>query len=234
MNGDLEGLQVRIGYTFRDPSLLERALTHTSWLQDHPEAQGSNQRLEFLGDSVLSLILTEALYGLYPEDREGDLSTRRAILGKGEFLSGLARETGLAACLRLGAGEESTGGRNRDGTLEDAFEALIGAIRLDGGFECARKAALGIYGNIPTRLEELETDANPKGRLQEIVQPIHGNLALRYEVTATEGADHRRTFEVAVHLLERRIGSGKGPTKRIAEEEAARAALEVVRLDPPR
>jgi ribonuclease-3 len=232
--GDLEGLQARIGYTFRDPSLLERALTHTSWLQDHPEDQGNNQRLEFLGDSVLSLILTQALYGLYPEGTEGELTVRRAILGKGVFLSRLAREIGLAACLRLGSGEESTGGRNRDSALEDAFEALLGAVSLDGGFDCARTAALGIYGNIPTRLEELETDANPKGRLQEIVQGIHGNSALRYEVTATEGADHERTFEVAVHLLERRIGSGKGPSKKIAEEEAARAALAVVRQDPPR
>lgn len=233
MIGDLEGLQARIGYTFRDPSLLERALTHTSWLQDHPEDQGNNQRLEFLGDSVLSLILTQALYGLYPEGTEGELTVRRAILGKGVFLSRLAREIGLAACLRLGSGEESTGGRNRDSALEDAFEALLGAVSLDGGFDCARTAALGIYGNIPTRLEELETDANPKGRLQEIVQPLHGNRALRYEVLATEGADHEKRYEVAVFLLERRIGSGSGSSKKLAEEGAARAALVTLAAETP-
>ncbi len=228
MNGDLAGLQARIGYTFRDRSLLELALTHASWLQDNPGAPGNNQRLEFLGDSVLQLILTEALFGLYPEDREGELTKRRAVLSKGEFLAHLAREIGLVACLRMGANEDSMGGRNRDAALEDAFEALVGGMSLDGGLEGTRKAVLGIYGNIPTRLEDMETDANPKGRLQEIVQPAHGNLALRYEVTATEGADHERSFEVAVYLLERRIGSGKGPSKKIAEEEAARAALTVV------
>jgi ribonuclease III len=233
MNGDLEGLQARIGHTFRDPALLERALTHASWLQDNPSAAGNNQRLEFLGDSVLQLILTEALYGLFPDDREGELTKRRAVLGKGAFLSRLAREIGLAACLRMGANEEALGGRNRDAALEDAFEALVGAMSLDGGLESARRAVLDIYGNIPTRLEEMETDANPKGRLQEIVQPAHGNQALRYEVTATEGADHERTFEVAVFLLERRIGSGRGSSKKIAEEEAARAALSVVVQAPP-
>ena len=233
MRGDLEGLQARIGYTFRDPGLLERALTHASWLQNNPAAPGNNQRLEFLGDSVLQLILTEALFGLFPEDREGELSKRRSVLGKGEFLSRLAREIGLDACLLMGANEDATGGRNRDAALEDAFEALVGAVSLDGGLECARTAVLGIYGNIPTRLEGLETDANPKGRLQEAVQPAHGNQALRYEVLATEGADHERKYEVAVYLLERRIGSGRGPSKKIAEEKAARAALAVLIQAPP-
>lgn len=230
MNADLVGLQARIGYTFRDPAQLERALTHASWLQDHPVAPGSNQRLEFLGDSVLQLILTEALFGLYPADREGELSKRRAILGRGQFLSLLAREIGIDACLRLGANEDATGGRSRDAALEDAFEAVVGAVSLDGGLESARKAVLGVYGDIPARLAALERHANPKGRLQEIVQPAHGNQALRYDVLATEGADHERRYEVAVYLLDRRIGSGRGPSKRIAEEEAARAALAA--MDP--
>ena len=128
MSGALDTLQERIGYRFRDPALLERALTHASWMQDNPDAPGNNQRLEFLGDSVLQLILTEALFALFPSDREGELTKRRAILGKGEFLSRLARETGIDACLRLGANEEATGGRGRDAALEDAFEAVVGAI----------------------------------------------------------------------------------------------------------
>jgi ribonuclease III len=234
MNGDLGALQARIGYTFRDPAHLERALTHPSWLQGKSAGFASNQRLEFLGDSVLQLILTEALFGLFPADREGELTTRRAVLSKGAFLSRLAREIGLEACLRMGANEDAAGGRNRDAALEDAFEALVGAISLDGGLESTRKAVLGIYGSLPSRLEELETLANPKGRLQEIVQPAHGNQALRYEVLATEGADHERRYEVAVYLLERRLGSGKGPSKRIAEEEAARAALAAVAQAPAR
>ncbi|HEY4990332.1 MAG TPA: ribonuclease III, partial [Opitutaceae bacterium] len=225
MTGDLAALQARIGHRFRDPALLEQALTHASWLQDNPSSAGNNQRLEFLGDSVLQLILTEALFAQFPLAREGELTTRRSVLGKGAFLSRLAREVGLEHCLRLGANEESTGGRDRDAALEDAFEAMIGAVNIDGGLEEARRSVLKIYGDLAARLSALEGHANPKGRLQEIVQPTHGNDALRYDVLATQGADHERTYEVAVFLLDRRVGSGKGSSKTIAEEEAARAAL---------
>jgi ribonuclease III len=233
MSGDLKGLQARIGHVFRDAALLERALTHPSWIQENPAAPGNNQRLEFLGDSVLQLILTEALFSLYPDGREGELTKRRAILGKGEFLARLAREIGLDACLRLGANEEASGGRGRDAALEDAFEALVGAIELDGGIETARAAVLRIYGDLGARLAALEGHANPKGRLQEIVQPLHGNQAIRYEVLATEGADHSREYEVAVLLLERRIGQGRGTSKKLAEEDAARAALKSLEAGPP-
>jgi ribonuclease-3 len=233
VNADQKALQRRIGHEFRDPAHLERALTHASWLQDNPGSPGNNQRLEFLGDSVLQLILTEALYALYPEGREGELTKRRAVLGKGQFLSHLAREIGLDACLRLGANEEASGGRGRAAALEDAFEALVGAVSLDAGFEAARSVVLGIYGDLRARLAAGEVDANPKGRLQEIVQPLHGNQALRYEVLATEGADHERKYEVAVYLLERRIGSGRGSSKKFAEEEAARAALATLAPVPP-
>jgi ribonuclease-3 len=230
VSGDLAGLQERIGHVFRDPRLLLRALTHASWVQDNPGAPGNNQRLEFLGDSVLQLVLTEALFSLFPEDREGELTKRRAVLGKGEFLSRLAREIGLDACLRLGANEEASGGRSRDAALEDAFEALVGAVNLDAGLEGARRVVLRVYGDLAERLGSLEGHANPKGRLQEIVQPLHGNQALRYEVLGTGGADHEREFEVAVFLLDRRIGSGRGTSKKQAEEEAARSALAV--MDP--
>ena len=221
-------IREQLGHEPRDPQLFIAALTHRS-------APGpNNERLEFLGDSVLQLILTEALFALYPEDREGELSKRRAVLGKGKFLSGLAREVGLDRCLRLGANEEATGGRERDGALEDAFEALVGAVSLDGGLESARRTVLGIYGDLRARLGLLEVHANPKGRLQEIVQPMHGNQALRYEVLATDGADHERRFEVAVFLLNRRLGSGWGRSKKVAEEEAARAALATLDQGPAR
>ena len=233
MTGDLKTLQGRIGYAFRDPDYLARALTHASWVQDNPGAGGNNQRLEFLGDSVLQLVLTEALFALFPEDREGELTKRRAVLGKGDFLSGLAREIGLDRCLRLGANEEATGGRGRNAALEDAFEALVGAISLDGGLESARRTVLAVYGDLKARLGSLEGHANPKGRLQEIVQPLHGNQAIRYEVLSTDGADHEREFEVAVYLLERRIGSGRGSSKKLAEEGAARAALATLEAEPP-
>jgi ribonuclease-3 len=232
MSEALATLQARIGYRFTDPGLLASALTHASWVQDHPR-DDNNQRLEFLGDSVLQLVLTEALFTLFPADREGELTKRRAVLGKGRFLSALAREIGLEGCLRLGANEEAMGGRLRDAALEDAFEALVGAINLDGGLPAARAAVLGIYGDLATRLGQLEDHANPKGRLQEIVQPRHGNSAVRYELLGTAGADHEKRYEVAVYLHDRRLGAGRGTSKKLAEEDAAHAALRTLAADPP-
>jgi ribonuclease-3 len=221
----LETLQRRIGHRFRNPALLEVAVTHTSYLQDHPGTAESNQRMEFLGDAVLQLLLGHAVYEAWPADREGALSKRRAALTRGAFLAQLARETGLDACLRLGAGEEAAGGRTRSAALEDAFEALACAIYLDSDLPTARKVVLGIYGDLAARLGVVEDAENPKGRLQELIQPRHGNHALRYEVTSIEGADHAREFEVAVLLNDKPVGSGRGTSKKLAEEAAARAAL---------
>jgi ribonuclease-3 len=224
MPDSLEQLQARLGYTFRDAALLARALTHTSFIPENPGVE-SNQRLEFLGDAVLQLVLTEALYQLFPTDREGPLSRRRATLANGVFLAQLARDVGLEANLRLGSSEESTGGRGRVSALGDALEAVLGAVYLDSDFTTARHVILSLYGDLPARLAVVGDDDNPKGRLQEITQPTHGNDALRYEVTATEGADHARAFEVVVHLLDRPIGRGRGTSKKLAEEAAAREAL---------
>jgi ribonuclease-3 len=229
MSAPLEQLQERIGHAFRDAALLERAVTHPSFLPEHPAIAESNQRLEFLGDAVLQLVLTEQLFQLFPADREGVLSKRRAALANGVFLARLAREIGLDAALRLGASEESTGGRARLSSLEDAFEALIGAVYLDADLASARRVVLGIYGPLAERLAVVEDVENPKGRLQELVQPAHGNNALRYEVVRTEGEDHAREYEVAVYLFERELGTGRGPSKKLAEEAAARVALATLR-----
>ncbi len=218
-------LQQRLGYQFRDPALLRSALTHPSFLQDQPGAGPGNQRLEFLGDSVLQLVLSEALFQLYPEEREGALSKRRATLTKGRFLSQLARDLGLDAALRLSQSEEQTGGRQRASILEDAFEALAGAVYLDSDFATVRRVVLAWYGSLPARLAALLGEDNPKGRLQELVQPVHGNRALRYEVTQAAGAPHEREYEVTVYLHDRLLGSGRGSSKKLAEEAAARAAL---------
>jgi ribonuclease-3 len=224
MSSPLDQLQARIGHSFRQPELLAHAVTHPSWLQDHPGETETNQRLEFLGDAVLQLLLTEALFQLYPDDHEGELSQNRSSLTKGVFLVQLAREIGLETCLRLGASEEAGGGRTRAGALEDAFEAVIGAVYLDSDLPTVRQVVLALYGPLPARLA-LATADNPKGRLQELVQPRHGNNALRYEVTGTEGADHARAYEVTVFLLERSIGTGRGTSKKLAEEAAAQEAL---------
>ena len=226
MSPALSTLEHRLGYTFRDRALLERALTHPSYLQTHPEKGESNQRLEFLGDAVLQLILTAELFSLYPQEREGALSKRRAALTKGGYLSRLAREIGLPVHLRLSPSEEQTGGRDRASSLEDAFEALVGAIYVDSDLPTAAKIVLGLYGPLAARLDAVVDGENPKGRLQELVQPEHGNFALRYETTHVSGQDHEREYAAQVFLHDTLLGSGRGPSKKAAEEAAARAALE--------
>lgn len=230
MSTPLSQFQARIGYTFRDPVLLETAVTHPSWLQDHPGKTATNQRLEFLGDAVLQLLLTEELFALFPDDHEGELSQRRASLTKGVFLAQLAREVRLEAGLRLGNSEEAGGGRTRASALEDALEAVIGAIYLDSDLPTVRRVVLALYGPLPERLA-LATADNPKGRLQELVQPRHGNNALRYEVINTEGADHARAYEVSVFLLTRLLGTGRGTSKKLAEEAAALEALKTLEAE---
>ena len=227
-------LQKRLGYEFRNPALLIEALTHSSYLQDHPDDGPHNQRLEFLGDSVLQFILTDALYREFPVDREGVLSRRRAVLSKGGFLTQMARDLGLDACLRLNKSEEDAGGRNRASILEDAFEALIGAVYLDGDLPTVRRLVLAWYGPLSDRLAVSEDAENPKDRLQELVQPEHGNSALSYEVSATTGPRHARIYEVEVFLLGRKIGAGTGTSKKSAEEAAAGVALAILRAENPK
>lgn len=229
----LDRLQDRLGYRFRDPALLDRAVTHSSLLQERPDLTESNQRLEFLGDAVLQLVLTEALFNLFPAEREGPLSRRRAAFANGTFLAQLAREIGLDACLRLASSEEATGGRNRDSALEDAFEAVVGAIFLDSDFVTARRIVLPLYGDLQSRLAVVEQVDNPKGRLQEQVQPKFGNKAVRYQVVQIHGEDHAREYEVAVYIQDRQLGIGRGTSKKHAEEAAARAALTTLQGDQP-
>ena len=221
MHPALDQLQARIGYTFRDPTLLRSALTHTSLAAEIPDAD-NNQRLEFLGDAVLQILLAEALFHLFPQEREGVLSKRRALLVNEAFLAGLTKEIGADACLFLGKSEEKYGGRNRPSLLGDAFEAIVGALYLDSDLPTARRIVMALYGDLSVRLLTTEADDNPKGRLQELVQPLH---ALRYEVTGIAGEDHAPEYEVAVFLFDRRVGTGRGTSKKLAEESAARAAL---------
>lgn len=225
----LAALQKRLGYTFRNPTVLREALTHGSYVPEHADAGPHNQRLEFLGDAVLHLVLTEALFREFPGEREGVLSRRRASLTKGKFLCQLARDLGIADGLLLGRSEEDAGGRNRDSILEDAMEAVVGALYLDSDFDTARRVVLSWYGSISARVAVTEGGENPKGRLQELIQPEHGNNALRYDVVNADGPKHAREYEVTVFLLDQPLGSGRGTSKKTAEEQAARVALETLR-----
>ncbi|MDL2253710.1 ribonuclease III [Ruminococcaceae bacterium OttesenSCG-928-I18] len=215
---DSAGLERKIGYTFRDKNLLCNALTHTSFANESKKKVPNNERLEFLGDSVLSIIVAEYLYALKPALPEGDLTRRRAALVCEPALGGFARQIDLGEYLLLGKGEDHSGGRDRDSILSDAMEALIAAIYLDGGFKAARAFVLGFVQEGNGAEEDYKT------RLQEVVQQ-NREERVRYHVTDEQGPDHDKQFTVEVHLNSNCIGRGVGHSKKLAEQQAAKEAL---------
>jgi len=215
----------KIGYTFARKDLLVKALTHPSFSQQHSVSE-NNQRLEFLGDSVLSLILARELFDRMPHKREGVLTKSRAALAKRELLSTLAKELGIDKTVLISEAEERNGGRTRDSILEDTLEAVAGAVYLDSDFDTVRKIVLGWYGDVEVRLGHILGSHNPKGRLQELVQPTLGNDAINYVLTGEEGPAHNRSFRVRVDIAGKAMGEGAGSSKKEAEENAAREALE--------
>lgn len=222
----LPALAARVGHAFTRPELLAEAITHPSFANEHPANGPDNQRLEFLGDAVLQLIITDALYALFPTAQEGALSRHRSILTKGRCLTQLALELGLDRALKLGGSEATTGGATRASNLEDAFEALVGALYLDAGLETTRALILTAYGPLEPRLASGLVTDNPKGRLQERIQARPEKAPLRYETSHVSGADHEREYVSRLSLGEDLIGEGRGTSKKQAEEAAARAALE--------
>jgi ribonuclease III len=225
----LEALQERLGYRFRRSELLVEALTHPSFAQQDGHRVPHYQRLEFLGDAVLNLILAERLYHDLPGEREGALARARSALGKGELLAALARRLGLPACLRLARGDVAAGGREWQSAQEDAFEALIGAVFLDSDYPTARDTVLRWYGDLAELREELLSGDNPKGRLQEWLAARGLGHALRYRLKHATGPDHAKVFQVELAVHNELLGEGAGRTKKEAEEQAARAALEKLR-----
>ena len=222
----LDAFEERIGYRFGQRELLIESLTHPS-LNARPSAETRDyQRLEFLGDTVIQYVVTRELFGAFPTENEGDLTRSRSALTRGASLANLAREIGLPDLLRMSEAEHAMEGHLRNSALEDGLEALVGAIHQDGGLEAAAAAVMRWYGSLSDRVAPLRRWQNPKGRLQERIQPLHGNNALTYEIVHTEGEAHRREFEVGVSLLGERIGTGRGKSKKQAEELAARAALD--------
>jgi len=223
MNADPRRLARQLGHEFARLSLLELALTHRS------AASANNERLEFLGDALLGFVIAEALCERFPQADEGRLSRLRATLVKRESLARLARELELGDYLRLGAGELRSGGHGRDSILADAFEALLGAVYLDGGFEAGRRVVLARFAAslAATSLERSEKD--PKTRLQEWLQARRRPLP-DYAVLAVHGEDHDQTFTVACTLADADLAvRAEGSSRRRAEQAAATLMLE--RLD---
>lgn len=223
----LQALEKRLGYRFRNLSLLRRATTHPSLGEDRSGCE-DNQRLEFLGDSILGAILAEKLFRIFPEGNEGMLSKGRSVLARGDYLSKLARTLGVHETMRMSRAEIRDGGNERDSTLEDGIEAIVGAIYLDAGMQATRKTVLSWYGNMEETLSEAMEDYNPKGRLQEISQALHGPDQIRYLIDREEGPSHRKRYSVSVEVAERKLGSGSGRSKKEAQEEAARKALRFI------
>ncbi len=226
-----EALIDRLGLPIRDRDLIEQALIHSSWLHEHPGSPvGHNERLEFLGDAVVSLAVSAALYGRHPSDDEGLLSARRAAIVSTTGLARLAVALDLGSYLLLGEGEAQRGGRVRPSLLASAFEALVGAVYLDLGWEAAS-------GWIRERAEaELSADValtslkSPKSRLQEHTQRTSGDRPA-YRVLEAVGPDHDKRFRVEVEVAGRVLGVGEGASRRVAETQAAAQALESIRRE---
>ena len=220
-------LEKRIGYKFKNKDYLMEALTHSTFAYERDNGMKCNERLEFLGDAVLSAISAEFLFEKYPDMPEGQLTKLRASLVCTDSLSGFARKIDLGKALLLGKGEANTGGADRPSNLENAFEALIAAIYLDGGMECARTFVLGFLN------EALENHninfKDYKTTLQEVVQKNPGEN-VTYVLVGESGPDHNKEFVMEVHLNSNVIGVGKGRSKKSAEQAAAKEALELMGL----
>ncbi|MDO4571792.1 MAG: ribonuclease III [Clostridia bacterium] len=224
---EAETFSEAIGYRFSDAALLENALTHSSFVKGDGRNASHNERLEFLGDAVLELCVSEHLYRRHPDMQEGQMTRARARLVCEEALYVAACALGLPACLRLSRGEERSGGRDKPSIVSDALEAVIGAVYLDGGLEAARGV---IIRRVLSLLENARVDAmdrDYKTRLQELVQKDHIGT-LRYELVDTAGPEHSKTFTMRVLLSEREIGLGEGSTKQSAGQAAAKNALAVL------
>ena len=227
----LAELQQRLGYQFRDEKLLRLALTHPSVAHEQNSPLPHNQRLEFLGDAVLGLILTRELYEKFPEADEGALTKTRAKLVNSSSLAEHGRVLELGRYLLLSRGEENTGGRERASTLADAFESLLGAVFLDGGFAAAHGMVLREFRAKFGELGALPGIENPKGELQELLQ-ARSPTAPEYQLVSTSGADHDRDFECAVLHEGVELARGRGKSKKAAEGEAALMALKKLRPEP--
>ena len=226
-----DALAERLGLPVGDSDLVEQALVHTSWLHEHPDAAaGHNERLEFLGDAVVNLAISEALFAAHPGDDEGMLSARRATIVSTVGLARLAGRIDLGPSLFLGEGEAQRGGRLRPSILASALEALAGALYLDLGYDLTRDWLLVIAAPEISLDAPLASLKSPKSRLQEHTQRRTGSRP-EYHVVDATGPDHEKLFQVEVIVDGRRLGVGIGPSRRVAETAAAQRALETLRTE---
>jgi ribonuclease III len=220
-----EKLQLSLRYNFKNPGLLPLALAHKSFVNENPGHQlGDNERLEFLGDAVLDLVVSDLMFTRFPQLAEGEMTRVRAEVVSEKNLAMVARELDLGSFLRLGKGERLTGGQNKDSLLADALEAVFGAVYRDGGYDAVRDVVLNLLSRHIELAVERKRGLDYKTRLQELVQARFG-IVPHYLLQRASGPDHGKTYQVAVGFNERVFGPGVGRTKKKAEQEAARLAL---------
>ena len=223
---ELSAFEQKLGFVFHDKSLLRRALTHRSYLNEHPEFPlEDNERLEFLGDAVLDFVTGEYLYHRFPELHEGPLTSLRSVLVRRSTLARFARELEMGYHLLMGHGEAGTGGRNRPATLCATFEAVVGALYLDQGLDSVRRLIEPLALPEVARTLQDRLDRDPKSHLQELAQ-AHLHHTPRYSTVAESGPDHAKEFTVQVTIGGVAYGQGQGLSKQQAAQAAARAALD--------
>lgn len=225
--GALKELADKLGHQFRDLQLLEAALRHSSYVHEHPEESGqSNERLEFLGDAVLELVITQVLYQRFPQASEGQLSKARSGVVNEGRLAATAKGLDLGRYLLLGKGEESQNGHQKPSILADALEAVTAAVYLDGGLEAAHQMLVALLGPVTEHAIMRAPKKDYKTRLQERVQEsLH--ITPRYQLLSAEGPDHEKIFKVTLEIDGQIVASGQGRSKKEAEQDAAQQALEV-------
>lgn len=229
----VEKVETNLGYRFRDSSLLRAALTHPSFAAENKLELSDNQRLEFLGDAVLELALTEVLYVRFPEEREGVLTKWRARLVSKPALAEFALQLELGPALLIGKGEDANSGRERASNLADCLEAVLGAVYLDGGFEEAKAVIIRFVSEALQEVTQSLETGNPKGELQEVLQAI-ASESPNYSIVSAKGPDHAKTFVASVVWRSELLGKGEGASKKLAEAAAAANALSLakwVKLD---
>jgi len=223
----LDELEVKIGYQYKDRTLLEQALTHSSFSNEQKINKSKNyERLEFLGDAVLELVSSEFLFKTNPDMPEGQLTRTRASMVCEPALAYCARDLELEKFIRLGKGEEMTGGRHRDSIISDVMEAVIGSLYLDGGFSVAHDF---IHSFVLSDLEDKILFYDAKTVLQEIIQQTPGNI-LTYELISEDGPDHNKLFSVEAYINGKALAKGCGRTKKAAEQQAAYEAILLLRM----
>lgn len=228
----LNDIQKNIGLDFQNPELLEIALTHRSYLNEHPGAKiQNNERQEYLGDAVLELIISDYIFRKYPDKAEGELTSIRSAVVRTESLAEESRKLGIGEHLRMSKGEEDSGGKDKDYLLANAYEAVLGAIYLDSGMEsCVQFVTRTLIPKIDNIVEN-NLFIDPKTQAQEIIQSKYKTTPT-YEIVKEEGPDHDKKFTVALLINKKEKAQGQGTSKQKAEESAALAAIEIIEKEP--